>query len=60
MLMQIVFLHKYLDDNGIKIYSEGEKYKPTKFFKLWFLTEYIKLLKAQSIKSKKFDTKHKN
>ena len=30
MLMQIVFLHKYLDDNGIKIYSEGEKYKPTK------------------------------
>ena len=30
MLMQIVFLHKYLDDNGIKIYSEGEKHKPTK------------------------------
>lgn len=30
MLMQIVFLHKYLDDNGIKIYSEGKKYEPTK------------------------------
>lgn len=30
ILMQIVFLHKYLDDNSIKIYSEGKKDNPTK------------------------------